>query len=199
MPWEVLMIAKLLSHYWWTLLLRGTIWVLFGVTVFALPGISLVTLTLMFGAFALVDGIVHLISAFGGRRDDHHWWHLLLAGVAGIGVGILTILAPGVTALALLYYIAIWAIATGVLAIVTSIRLRREIDGEFWLATAGLAAVVFGMLLVARPGAGALTVLWLIGTFAIAFGVMLIVLGFKTRGFVNRFASAFKGSTPAVR
>jgi uncharacterized membrane protein HdeD (DUF308 family) len=193
------MISTLLSHYWWTLLLRGLIWTLFGVVVFVQPGISLLTLTLLFGAFALTDGLAYLVSAIGGRREYDNWWHLLLAGIAGIGVGVLTILAPGVTALGLLYAIAIWAIATGVLAIVTAIRLRREIEGEFWLAAAGLASVVFGLLLVARPGAGALTVLWLIAGYALAFGVILIVLAFKTRAFVNRFTSAFKGPTAAVR
>jgi uncharacterized membrane protein HdeD (DUF308 family) len=115
---------------------------------------------------------------------------LLLGGLAGIGVGLLAFFNPAATALALLFYIAIWAIATGLLQIVAAVRLRKEIEGEFWLGLAGLASIAFGVLLVARPGAGALAVLWLISAYAIAFGVMLVLLAFKTRGFVKRVKTA---------
>lgn len=115
---------------------------------------------------------------------------MLLAGLAGIGVGVLTFFNPGVTALTLLVYIAIWAIATGLLEIVAAIRLRKEIEGEFWLVLAGLASVGFGMLLVARPEAGALAVLWLIAAYAIVLGAILIFLAFEARGFVKRVKAA---------
>jgi uncharacterized membrane protein HdeD (DUF308 family) len=106
----------------------------------------------------------------------------------GIGVGILTFLVPGITALALLFYIAIWAIATGVLEIVAAIRLRKEIEGEWLLILSGLASVVFGVILMAQPGVGALAVLWLIATYAIVFGVLLVILAFKARSFVSEAA-----------
>jgi uncharacterized membrane protein HdeD (DUF308 family) len=104
----------------------------------------------------------------------------------GIGVGVLTFLAPALTALALLFYIAIWAIATGVLEIVAAIRLRKEIENEWMLIVAGLASVVFGVLLMAQPAAGALALLWLIASYAIFFGVLLVILAFKVRGFVAK-------------
>jgi uncharacterized membrane protein HdeD (DUF308 family) len=193
------MLSNVLSRYWWTTLLRGVVWILFGIVVFTQPGISLVTLTLLFGAFALVDGIGNVVSAVGGRQEYQNWWVLLLAGLAGIVVGVLTFVSPGVTALGLLYFIAIWAIATGILAIVAAIHLRKEIEGEFWLGLAGFASVVFGVLLVARPGAGALTVLWLIASYAIAFGVMLVILAFKERTFVNLVRAAVKGPAASAR
>jgi uncharacterized membrane protein HdeD (DUF308 family) len=193
------MLSNVLSRYWWTTLLRGVVWILFGIVVFTQPGISLVTLTLLFGAFALVDGIGNVVSAVGGRQEYQNWWVLLLAGLAGIVVGVLTFVSPGVTALGLLYFIAIWAIATGILAIVAAIHLRKEIEGEFWLGLAGFASVVFGVLLVARPGAGALTVLWLIASYAIAFGVMLVILAFKERAFVNLVRAAVKGPAASAR
>ncbi|HSL70204.1 MAG TPA: DUF308 domain-containing protein, partial [Longimicrobiales bacterium] len=120
------MFANILSQYWWLILLRGAIWILFGIALFAQPGITLVALTLLFGAFVLVDGIGNIVSAIGGRKQHEHWWVLLLVGLCGVGVGVLTFYSPGLTALALLFYIAIWAIATGLLAIVAAIRLRKE-------------------------------------------------------------------------
>jgi uncharacterized membrane protein HdeD (DUF308 family) len=180
------MFAKILSTYWWMTLIRGILWVLFGIFVFAEPGISLLTLTLYVGALFLVDGVANMVSAIGGRKEQEHWWLLLLAGLAGVGVGLLTFMNPAITGLALLFYIAIWAIATGLLEIGAAIRLRREIQGEFWLILAGLVSVGFGVLLVARPIQGALAVLWIIGTFAIAFGVILVVLAIRARGFVKR-------------
>lgn len=189
------MLWRILSQYWWATLIRGLAWILFGVLVLMRPGISLLTLALLFGVFAFADGIANVVSAIGGRREHSNWWLLLLAGLAGIVVGIITMLAPGVTALGLLYYIAIWAIATGILWTITAIHLRREIEGEFWLALAGLASVAAGVLLVARPGAGALGVLTLIAFYSIVLGAILVVLAFRTHHFVNRMTAALKRST----
>jgi len=184
------MLSRVLSRYWWTVLLRGLLWILFGAAIFAVPGLSLVTLTLAFGFFAFIDGISSLVSAFGGRAESQNWWMLLLMGLAGIGVGVLTFISPGATMLGLLFYIALWAIAVGVIEIATAIQLRKEIEGEFWLVLAGVASVFFGALMIARPAVGALTVLWLIGGYAIAFGAMLIVLALRARAFVNRITAA---------
>ena len=184
------MLARILSRYWWMILLRGVISILFGIMVFAWPGISLVSLVLLFGAFALADGFGNVVTAFGGRREHENWWVLLFAGLAGVALGVLTFLNPAVTALALLFYIAVWAIVTGVLQIVTAIRLRKEIEGELWLALGGAASVAFGMLLIARPGSGALTVLWLIAAFAVAYGIILVILALKARGFAKRVEAA---------
>jgi uncharacterized membrane protein HdeD (DUF308 family) len=184
------MLANILSRYWWTTLLRGVIAILFGVMLLARPGISLAALLLVFGVFALVDGLVGVVAALGGRREHESWWVLLLASLAGIGIGLLTFYNPGATALAILFYIAIWAIATGVLQIAAAVRLRKEIQGEFWLALSGLASVAFGLFLAARPGEGALAVLWLIGAYAIALGVILVILSFAARGFAKRVKAA---------
>src|SRR4029077_10714499 len=143
-------------------------------------------LVLLFGAYSMADGIFATWTAIAGRTDHGYWWVLLLEGLVGIGVGVLTFIAPGITALALLFYIAIWAIATGVLEIVAAIRLRKEIDNEWLLLLSGIASVAFGVLLAAQPGAGALTVLWLIGAYAIVFGALLLMLAFKTRKFVSK-------------
>ena len=113
---------------------------------------------------------------------------MLLEGLVGVGIGLLTFFAPSITALALLFYIAIWAIATGILEIAAAIRLRKEIDNEWLLLLAGLASAVFGVLLAAQPAVGALALLWLIGSYAIVFGVLLLILAIKVRGFVPKLS-----------
>jgi uncharacterized membrane protein HdeD (DUF308 family) len=174
------MLVELLSRYWWVLLIRGLAAILFGVLAFAWPGLTLASLVIVFGAYALVDGVFAIAGAIrGGGRQP--WWLLLLEGGVGVGIGVLTLFAPEVTALALLFYIAIWAVATGVLQIAAAIALREEIQGEWLLGLGGLASVIFGALLVARPGAGALAVLWLIGAWALVFGATLVVLSLKAR------------------
>ncbi len=183
-------IADLFSRFWWMILLRGAIAVLFGIVLFAWPGVTLASLVILFGIFAFADGIGNVVIAFGGRQEEDHWWVLLLAGLAGIVVGILTFLNPGITALVLLFYIAIWAIVTGVLQIVAAIRLRKVIQGEFWMVLGGLASVVFGVFVIARPGPGALAVLWFIGAYAIVIGAVLILFAFRARGFVKRVKKA---------
>jgi uncharacterized membrane protein HdeD (DUF308 family) len=152
-----------------------------------------VTLTLLFGAFALVDGIANTVSAIGGRRENENWGVLLLTGLTGIAIGALTFYDPSITALGLLFYIAIWVTGTGLLQVVAGIRLRKEIEGEFWLILSGLISIALGVFLVARPGAGALSVLWLIATYAVLFGIILIVLAFRVRSFANRLATATQG------
>lgn len=176
-------LASIFFRTWRMLLLRGLAAIAFGVLTWLQPALSLAALVLLFGAYSFVDGILGTWAAIAGRKDHEHWWVLLLAGLLGIGVGILTFVAPGITALALLFYIAIWAIATGVLEIVAAIRLRKEIEGEWLLFLAGLASAVFGIFLAAQPGAGAIAVLWLIGSYAIVFGALLVALAFKARHF----------------
>ena len=171
----------LLSRYWWTLVVRGILAVVFGILAIVWPGITLATLVIFFGAYILVDGIFGMVGAIGswGNRDDH--WLLLLEGLLGVGIGILTFRAPQVTGMVLLMFIAAWALATGVLEIVAAIRLRKEIQGEIWLILSGLASVVFALVLMIFPAAGALSLLWLISIYAVVFGIVLFAGGLKLR------------------
>ncbi len=179
------MIANILSTYWWTMLLRGVVWILFGLAVFARPGLSLLVLTLYVGVVLLIDGVSTIVGAIAGRREQEHWVLLLLIGLAGIFVGLATFANPAITSVALLFYIAAWAIATGLLEIAAAVRLRREITGEWWLVGAGVISLAFGVLIIARPGAGALGLLWAIGAVAICFGLMLVALAFRARHFAS--------------
>jgi uncharacterized membrane protein HdeD (DUF308 family) len=186
-------LGSILSRNWWLMLLRGLAAIGFGILIFAKPQISLQVLVYLFGAYVLVEGILGVSLALHARNEVHSWGVLLLWGLLGVGVGILAFVKPDITALALLFYIALWAIATGVLEIATAIRLREVIKNEWLLILAGLASVAFGVLLIARPDAGALAVLALIGAYAIVFGVLLVVFAFKIRSFVSKVTGAVSG------
>jgi uncharacterized membrane protein HdeD (DUF308 family) len=168
-----------ISRNWWVLAVRGALAVLFGVLAFALPSITLGALVLMFGAYAVVDGVLALYHALAGDAGSR--WLLALEGIVGVLAGIATLFYPGITALVLLYVIAGWAVVTGVLEIVAAIELRKVIDNEWLLGLGGLASIVFGVLLAVQPAAGLLTVVWLIGAYAVVFGVLLVGLAFKIR------------------
>ena len=166
---------------WWLVLLRGIAAIVFGVLAWAWPGATLITLTLFWGAYALVDGIAALWSWWHARGSGKAMWQVVLIGLAGIAAGIFTFISPGITAIALLLLIAIWAVANGIFQIAAAIRLRKEIANEWLLILSGALSVVFGVLMIASPGAGAMAVLWVIGAFAVAYGVLLVLFAFKLK------------------
>lgn len=174
-------LLKLLGRNWGWIALRGLAAVIFGVLAFAWPGVTLIVLVALFGAYVLVDGVVALISAFKVKDQGKPMWTLLLIGIAGIGAGIVTFLWPGKTAIVLLLFIAVWAIVMGILEIIAAIRLRKAIRNEWLLGLSGVLSVIFGVLMVASPGAGALAVVWIIASYSILFGILLLVLGFRLK------------------
>jgi uncharacterized membrane protein HdeD (DUF308 family) len=171
---------------WSALALRGVLAIVFGLLLFVWPGISLFVLVLFFGAHALIDGVLALVAAFRGSRSGGRWWGMLIEGILGVATGIITFGWPGLTAFVLLYFIAFWAIIIGIFEIVAAIRLRKEIEGEWLLALRGLVAVLLGVVLIINPGAGALAVVWTIGVFSIALGVLELVLAMRLRGHHQR-------------
>jgi uncharacterized membrane protein HdeD (DUF308 family) len=170
-----------LGRAWWLVLLRGIAAILFGILALAWPQVTLVSLVLLWGAWALIDGVTALVAGWKAKDGGKPMWQIVLVGVVGIVAGVLTFVMPGVTAIALLIMIAVWAIVSGVFQIVAAIRLRKEIANEWMLILSGALSVVFGVLMIISPGAGALAVLWLIGSFAMAFGVLLVILAFRLR------------------
>lgn len=180
---------EVMSRNWWILLVRGIAAVLFGIAVLVWPGIALTVLVLLWGAYALVDGVFTIVLGFQGRTYYRDWWVTVLEGVVSIIAGVVALLWPGVTAVALLYVVAIWAIITGMLEIVAAIQLRKEISGEFWLVLGGVLSVALGVLLTIFPGAGMVSLLVVLGIYAITFGVALIILSFRVRGFAQRHST----------
>jgi uncharacterized membrane protein HdeD (DUF308 family) len=175
-------VLGLFTRNWWAVLLRGIFAVLFGIVAFRAPVMTLAALVALFGIYALVDGLVALFAAIGGWSYREDRWLLVLEGLIGLGAAFATLYSTALTAVALMFFIAAWALSTGILKIIAAIRLRKEISGEFWMALSGIASVVFAFLVMMNPLAGALTMVWLIGWYAIFMGAMLIMLSFKLRG-----------------
>jgi uncharacterized membrane protein HdeD (DUF308 family) len=185
---------RTITHYWWAILLRGIVAILFGIAALIWPGLTIEVLVLMFGAYALLDGIFAVIVGIQQYGETKRWWAVVLEGVAGIVLGVLTLIWPGTTATVLLAFIAAWAIVTGVFEIGAAIELRKVIDNEWMLILAGAASVLFGMLLVLQPTAGALAIIWLIGAYAIVFGVLLSILAFELRRLGHTIGRAVPGA-----
>ncbi len=175
-------LAGLFAGRWWAVLLRGVVAIAFGVAAFAWPGVTAATLVLLFGFYALVDGGVSLLAAIGGRRPGEDRWLLALEGVIGIWAGVVTLRAPQITAVMLVFFISIWAMATGFLRIAAAIRLRKEISGELWLALSGVISVLFALMLMLRPNVGAIGLVWVIAGYALILGLFEIMLGVELRG-----------------
>jgi uncharacterized membrane protein HdeD (DUF308 family) len=174
-------LLRSLSDNWWLVLLRGIASIVFGILAFMWPGLTLVVLVLMYGAFALVDGVLAIAGAVMGGRPGSRWW-LALVGIAGVLAGLFTFFWPGITAFVLLIFIAAWAIAIGAFQIVGAIRLRKEIDNEWLLILSGVVSVLFGFLLLAQPAAGALALVWIIAGYSVAFGIILVIFSFRLKG-----------------
>jgi uncharacterized membrane protein HdeD (DUF308 family) len=171
-----------LARLWWLFIIRGVAAIIFGLLALGWPGITLAVLIILFGAYAFADGVFTLLHAINGRDGNESLWVLLLEGLIGIGVGLITFFEPAITGIILLFYIAAWSLTTGVLEIVGAINLRQRVSGEFWMLLSGIASIVFALILLIHPGVGALAVAWLIGAYALVFGVILVALGLRLRG-----------------
>lgn len=170
------------TGHWWALALRGAVAILFGLAAFLRPDIALEALILLFGAYALVDGVFSIVGVFGGTRMGTPRWLLFVEGVVSVLAGLIAFIFPGLTAVALLYLVAAWAVITGVTQAATAIRLRQEIQGEWALILGGALSVLFGLILAVLPAVGILSLIWLIGFYAVAFGVLLLIVAFRVRG-----------------
>ena len=176
-----------LARWWWTFILRGLLAIAFGVLALLAPGLGVALLVGLFAAWALIDGVTGLYAGIRSRQTDKSWWLEVLEGIVSIIAGLIALILPAFAAEILVILIAAWAIVTGVFEIWTAVRLREKIQGEFWLGLAGVASILFGVVLIAFPAAGVLSLVWLIGSFAIVFGVFLLILGWRLRG-INEMA-----------
>lgn len=173
-------ISLFLADKWWMTALRGLFGILFGLVIMIWPGISLAILLTLFGIFSIFSGSFLLLLALQGRTVEGNWL-LILEGCLGIGLGLLTLFRPQTTGIFLLAMVAVWAIITGIFQIGVALRLRREIENEWLLLSAGIASALFGLLLALRPVAGATAIMWLVGAYAISLGILLVILSFRLK------------------
>lgn len=183
------------TGHWWALAVRGGVAILFGLAALVRPGIALEALILLFGAYVLVDGVFSIVGVFGGARGGMPRWLLFLEGVVGIVVGLITFVFPVITAFVLYFLIIIWALVTGVAEIVTAIRLRQEITGEWALILSGILSIIFAVVLLFSGAIGVFTLVWVIGIYAIIFGVLLLITAFQVRG--QQHSNGGGGSRPS--
>jgi uncharacterized membrane protein HdeD (DUF308 family) len=175
--------VRAMSDHWWVVLLRGLLAILFGFLAFSWPGLTAVILVTIWGVYALFDGIVGIIAGIKGK-----WGSLVLLGVLSILAGAVALIWPGLTAITLLWVLAIWIIVAGVMQIAAAVRLRKEVQGEWMWILSGILMVVLGLVFFMRPGAGILSVTWLIASLAIVWGILLVMLSFRLKGLKGRLA-----------
>jgi uncharacterized membrane protein HdeD (DUF308 family) len=186
-----------IARNWWSLVIRGLVGILFGIITFAWPGITFAALVIVFGAYSLLDGVFSLVGAVKAAQAHERWGALVFLGVTGIGAGVVTVLWPAITAFVLVCLIAAWAIVTGVFEIAAAVQLRRYIEGEWLLALAGIASLVFGILIMIAPLAGALVIAVWVGAYALVSGVVLVTLGIKLRSWGRRQPTGHSVPLPA--
>jgi uncharacterized membrane protein HdeD (DUF308 family) len=174
-------VPNLLFRNWWVVLLRGLAGIVFGIATMIAPGLSLAAMVLVFGAYAFADGVLLLISAINRRAGQPPAWMLVLEGVTDIGIGVIALFWPGITALGLLWVVAAWALVTGIFEIGAAIRLRKAIKGEWLLALSGVLSIGLGIMLIVFPVAGLLTLVLWIGAYALLFGVVMVLLSLRLR------------------
>ncbi len=178
-PVHDLMVA-VLARNWWAIGIRGVLGILFGLIALFLPGATILSLVLVFAAYAFVDGVLGIASAVREAREHERWWLLVLEGLINIAAAAVALLWPGITVVAFVFLVAFWAIFTGILELAAAFRLEF-IDGRGWLIFGGIVSVLYGILLIVAPMAGAVVLTWWLGAYALVFGVSLVVLAFRLR------------------
>jgi uncharacterized membrane protein HdeD (DUF308 family) len=172
-----------LTRNWWLVVVRGVLSILFGLTAFLWPDLTFLVLVLMFGVYAVADGVFAMLTGLVSSKYSSRWWVFLLEGLVSVAAGVIAILQPGLAGVVLIAVIAVWAILTGILEIAAAVRLRREITNEWMLAFGGFVSIVLGVLLFFQPATGGIVLTLMIGAYALIFGIVLVILGFRLRKF----------------
>jgi uncharacterized membrane protein HdeD (DUF308 family) len=177
--------CAVLAENWWAMALRGVFGILFGLIALFAPGPTILSLILLFSAYMLVDGVFGIISAVRAAGRDERWGLLLLEGLVNIAAGVIAFLLPGLTVIVFVLLMAAWALVSGGLMLGAAFKLTQQ-HGRWWLALGGVVSMIYGVLLAIAPLIGALVLTWWLGAYALAFGVILLVLAFRLRGQKNQ-------------
>jgi uncharacterized membrane protein HdeD (DUF308 family) len=183
------LMIDVLAKNWWAIGIRGALGILFGLIALFLPGATMLSLVLVFAAYAFLDGVLGIVSAVRAARENERWGYLILEGLVDIAAAAVAVLWPGITVVAFVFVIAFWAIVTGVLELIAAFRLDF-IDGRGWLVFGGIVSILYGALLIAAPMIGAVVLTWWLGAYALVFGVCLVMLAFKLRARLEKLSPA---------
>ncbi|MBV8497876.1 MAG: DUF308 domain-containing protein [Candidatus Eremiobacteraeota bacterium] len=181
--------VHVLARNWWALLIRGIAAVVFGILAFLWPGATIVAIGVLFGAYALVDGVFAIVAAVRAAETQQRWWPFVIEGIIGILIAAITVYDIRITLLALYFTIAAWAFLTGIFELVAAVELRKVVANEVWLIIGGLASILFGILMIWFPLAGVLAIIWLIAAYAIVFGIIMIALSLRLRSHAHPTAA----------
>ena len=174
------LLAALLARNWWAIGLRGALAIVFGLIALFLPGATMLSLVIVFAAYAFADGVVGIVSAVRAAKAGERWGVLVFEGLVNIAVAVIAVLWPGITVVAFVLLVAVWAILTGALELAAAFRLGTE-DGRWWLVVGGIVSLLYGALLIFAPMIGAVVLTWWLGAYALIFGVSLVVLAFRLK------------------
>ncbi|HEY1428882.1 MAG TPA: HdeD family acid-resistance protein [Candidatus Tumulicola sp.] len=184
--------VHVLARNWWALLIRGIAAVVFGILAFAWPGATLFAICLLFGAYAFVDGVFAIVAAVRAAQSHERWWPFVIEGIVGLAIAGITFYDVSITFLALYFTVAVWAFITGILEIAAGIQLRKAVANEFWLILAGLASIVFGIFMFWHPIAATVVIIYVIATYAIIFGIIMIAFAFRLRSHATTGGAAVR-------
>jgi uncharacterized membrane protein HdeD (DUF308 family) len=177
-------VHSVLAKNWWAFAIRGVLGILFGVIAFVLPGVTILSLVIVFGAYAITDGVFAIVAAVRAASHHERWWSFLLEGVVGIVAGVLAFSWPTITVYVFVALVAVWALISGGFMLAAAFRLG-EAQGRWWFALGGAASIIYGALLVIAPMIGALVLTWWIGAYALVFGIAMLVAAFRLRSLVT--------------
>ncbi len=182
-------------RHWWTIALGGLLGILFGIVALVWPQVTLMALVYVFAAFAVLDGVLTLFFSIATHKEDERWGMLAASGIAEIVLGVVIFIWPQITAQIFVYMVAAWAIMTGVFEILAAADFRGVIDNGWLLILTGLLSVAFGVLLIVYPSAGAISLVWIIGLYAIVNGILDIVFAFRLHGLAKKVEKSFGTGT----
>jgi len=183
------LLAALLARNWWAIGLRGALAIVFGLIALFLPGATMLSLVIVFAVYAFADGVFGVVSAVRAGQSGRRWGLLAFEGLVNMGVGVIAVLWPGITVVAFVLLVAVWAMMTGALELAAAFRLGTE-DGRWWLVVGGLVSLLYGALLLVAPMLGAVVLTWWLGAYALIFGVALVVLAFKLKAKLDQHQRA---------
>jgi uncharacterized membrane protein HdeD (DUF308 family) len=183
------LLAALLARNWWAIGIRGVLAVVFGLIALFLPGATMLSLVIVFSIYAFADGVFGIVSAVRAAQAGQRWGLLVFEGLVNVGVAVIAVLWPGITVVAFVLLVAVWAILTGALELAAAFRLGTK-DGRWWPVVGGLVSLVYGALLVVAPLIGAVVLTWWLGAYALIFGVALVVLAFKLKARLDKHRRA---------